>query len=269
LINSSSNVWTLISYTDPTGSEKSINENNFNIIFSKDSSLIYSLNKENLGRLTWTFESSKKFISLNGGEKFEILQLEVDKLKLKNNLGALFNFEKKTKKDDLTVSDESIFNVPLFGIGASSSIKLVSTNHCEQKNISVIVNGNNNLANTIVPGLFGNGIGIGNISNPNSISYNFTKNYSKTGLLTFYCKQKYGNNGVSLIVKINGGQIPFKEIDLDNDSGWTLIKVSVPNSGNFNFTIESFPIGPEFPGQINNLVGGVEAIDELKFWEYQ
>jgi hypothetical protein len=255
LINSSSNMWTLEKFSSTSVSEKSINENNFNLFFSKDSVIFSTLNNEYVGFTGWSFDSEKKYISLKNGQKFEILQLEVDKLKLKNEQGDIYSFKKKLNQEYVTVSDESIFNVPLFGLSSSSSIlKLTDVNHCEQNNISVNINGSIS-SNPLVTGLLENGFGF--TGSLNSISLNFSKYYSKPGELSFYYKKEAWNT-YNLVIKINGVQASYTE-GADLDTGWGFVKVNVPNTGNLNFSIQSTK---------STGIVAIEAFDEIKFWEY-
>jgi hypothetical protein len=259
LINTSANMWSLKSYSAPSASEKSINENNFNLIFTKDSVSVFSLNSEQIYNTSWKLESNKKYLTLSNGTKFEILQLEVDKLKLKNEQGEIYSFKKIITQKEITVADESIFEIPLFGLSnVSSTLKLTDVNHCETNNMSVSVNGNI-INDPLVSGLFENGIGY--TTTLNSIYYNFSKYYFKPGEMTFYYK-KEAFTTYSLAVKINGVQTSYSEIaEVDGgiNAGWGLVKVNVPSTGNLNFSIQSTNSGG---------VSAIRAIDEIKFWEY-
>lgn len=255
-LTNSSNIWTLQKFSSTLMSEKAIAENNFNLFFDKDSLVISSLNNDYVGGLDWTFESNEKYISLSDGRKFEILQLEVDKLKLKNEKGEIYSFKKKRNQDYQFVSDESIIDVPLFGLSNPSSVlKFKGANHCDQNNISVFVNGSIS-NNPLVTGLFGNAFGF--TGTLNSINLNFSKYFSKPGQLTFYYRGEQWSS-CNLVVKINGVQINTSNLYSDSN-GWQLAKIDVPLTGNLNFSIQS----TKSPG-----INTIKAIDEIKFWEFE
>ncbi len=261
LINTSKNMWSLQNYTAPSTSEKSIKENNFNLTFSKDNVVISSLNNEYAEEIGWTFDSNKKFIILKNGFRLEILRLEVDKLKLKNEEGGTYTFKKKINQEFLSIADESIFNVPLFGLSSSkSTMKLTDVNHCETNNMSIKINGS--VSNSVViTGLMGSGLGYTNQNTLNSIVYSFSKFFAKPGELSFYYK-KNAFTYYNLTIKINNIATTFSEtgyVETGTNTGWGLIKVSVPFAGNLSFSFQSVKSGTN---------SAINVIDEIKFWEY-
>jgi hypothetical protein len=261
LINTSSNIWTLENFKDSDGNDNSITDANFTLHFSEDSVTVSTLNFEQTNLNKWNFESSKKNLVLNDEMKFEILKLEVDRMKLKNEKGEVYSFKKILQDNTALLADNSILNIPLFGLKDNSTLlKLFDINHCEEKNMIVTINGNNS-SNPIVNGLFGNAIGFDNANALNSIKFNFTKFYSKPGEFTFYY-EKDDWTYYNIVVKINGVQTDYTEdlfVDSGENKGWGLVKVIVPNSGSKNISIESSFNGSKYP---------ITAIDELKFWAY-
>lgn len=263
--NTTSNVWSLNKYFDEFGNEKNIDSFNLKLNFNADSVYISSLNDEFSSVYKWEFESKKKFLEINSFWNFEILQLEVDKMKLKNEKGQLFIFNKVKKEEFVYLSDESFLNIPSFGLlaGENKSLKLIGINQCEENNINVVANGSLNSA--LVTGLFGNGFGFNGA--PNTMDYNFSKFFSKEGYITFYTKMNAYTN-YNLSIKINGIQTSFDEVNeitLENNVIWRLIRVRVP-SGNVNVNLISNKLNSS-GGTVTSYA--INAIDEIKFWEIE
>jgi uncharacterized protein YlaN (UPF0358 family) len=248
--NTESNIWSLSKYFDLNGDEKNVDAHNFKLWFIDDSLHISSLNQEFKSSYKWSLVSDKKYLSINDNLKFEILQLEVNKLKLKNDKGQIYYFDKIKLNDTIKVCDETVLNTPLFGMQneLSKSIKLVDVNHCEQNNISVFKNGSQ-LSSPIDVGLFGNGIGYNGYSSSELITFSFSKSFSNEGFITFY-DNWVGNP----TFKIDNVSVPYDYVKKIKNTPWSLIRVKVSTPGYHNFIL-------------TKQYGSI--IDEIKFWEFE
>ncbi len=265
-------LWTCYYFEYPDGNKVQVPEYHFNLVFkgkygypSSFNAVIgfsnIALKETKLGldivstdvpfelstNTIWSLKNSKKTLSLIND--FEILRLTMNEMEIKDEKGNVYGF-KKVKSKQLSAISSGIKNIPLFGIWPQLS-EIVEFNSCEHFDDINATIGSTSMAT--IPGLSGNGVGYSGI-NTNAV-FNFSHGYSKSGYITFWLRNYTGNP----IIKLNGQQVVY----------------SVINSSKPNTYLESgewyeVAITVNSPGvKTVSVTGGVNGIDEIRYWEIQ
>jgi hypothetical protein len=202
----------------------------------------------------WSLVNNKKTFNFFGN--FQINKLTINELELKDNFNNLYYFEKR-KKQAITYLDKGILNIPIYGI-FSETVKLVEFESGEFGEIDGKIGGT---PMTSITGIVGKGEGTSGFEI--NATYNFGRNFSKPGYITFWMR----NYSLKPIIKINGQVINNyttlmsvdQEIDEWNHKYWEQVLIKV-TSGIKMINISNF----ETSGGVKS---GINGLDEIRYWE--